>query len=120
MIRHKMMPGDSECLNTTSIQPSLLKSNTLAPTVGAFIGVAHAWLTGKRPSRGLEYTTGALCQFVTTRSTARSLLRSLAIAPRLGLCPASPVSAVTSVKLLLPLLRQRELPALREFGESSI
>src|SRR5689334_23240777 len=120
MFRHKVMPGASGWLKTTSIHPSLLKSRMLAPIVDACIGVAHGWLDGKRPSRGLEYTTGAACQFVTSRSTARSLLRSLAIAPTLELCPANPVSAVTSVNVLLPLLRQRELPPFREFGETSI
>src|SRR5580704_7224236 len=110
MLRHRLNPGAPQCVKAKSIQPSLSKSNATAPAVGAGISVLHGLVAVNLPSRGFSNTTGDFCQPVTTKSIARSLFTSLAIAPTDGPFPPSPVSLVHSVKVPFPLLRHRTFP----------
>ena len=71
----------------------------------------QGWRAWKEPSRGLRKTTGEDAKAETTRSTARSLLMSLAVAPQLGGFPR-PICEATSVKVPLPLLRHISLARL--------
>src|SRR5277367_6019142 len=110
LLRQRLRPGAPQWVKARSIQPSLLKSSAATPAVGAGMSLLQGVVAWNAPSRGLRYATGDFCQPVTTKSMARSLLMSLARAPTDGPVPASAVSAVQFVKVLLPLLRQRTLP----------
>ncbi len=57
-----------------------------------------------------------LCQPVRIKSTARSLFTLLAIAPKLSEKWSRPDSLLQSVKVLLPLFRQRTFVVLAEPG----
>src|SRR5208283_697003 len=93
-----------------SIQPSLSKSNATAPAVGAGMSEVQGVVALNLPSRGFSSTSGDFSQPVTTKSIARSLFTSLAIAATDGLSPPRAVSFVQSVNVPLPLLRQRTFP----------
>src|SRR5271168_131654 len=94
-----------------SIQPSLSKSRAVTPAVGVGMSLAHGVVARKIPSRGFRNAIGTFCHPVTTKSIARSLFRSLPIAPIEGALPASPVSAVQLVNVPLPLFRHKTFPA---------
>src|SRR5271168_1884105 len=110
LLRQRLRPGAPQWVKARSIQPSLLKSRATTPAVGAGMSLLHGVVDWKAPSRGFRYTMGDFCQPVTTKSMARSLLMSLAIAPTEGAVPARAVSVVQFVNVPLPLLRQRTLP----------
>src|ERR1700722_15747698 len=109
-LRHRLNPGDPQCVNAKSIQPSLLKSSATTPAVGAGMSLDHGVVALNAPSRGFRYATGDFRQPVTTRSIARSLLMSLPMAPTDGASPPSAVSLVQSVNVPFPLLRHRTFP----------
>src|SRR5271170_4139419 len=110
-LRHRLRPGEPQCVNAKSIHPSLLKSSATTPAVGAGMSLDQGVVALNAPSRGLRYATGDFRQPVTTKSIARSLLMSLPIAPTDGASPANAVSLVQSVNVPFPLLRHSTFPA---------
>src|SRR4030095_2719820 len=109
---HTVRPGRLQCEKARSIQPSLLKSKATAPAVGPGKFDFHRFMGRNGPSRVFEYVSGAAPSPVRTKSTARSLLKSVASAPTSIAAPASPGVRAISVKLPFPLLRQSRLPGL--------
>src|SRR5580704_3948 len=108
-LRHSEMPGLPEWVRATSIHPSLLKSSTTAPTVGGSPASAKSGEDLNKPSRGLAKNVGAGPEPVTSRSTARSLLRSERVADTVVPSPPRPACSVQFVNVALPLLRHNAL-----------
>src|SRR5580692_5042078 len=86
------------------------------PVVAGNFSPSYNSCVGYLPSRGLISINGAsavqaasaapqVLLPVTTKSTARSLLKSVRIADDVFPLPPSPVGSVHSVNVLLPLLR---------------
>src|SRR3954471_22627693 len=105
ILRNNTMPGADCVVMAKSIQPSLLKSKEVME-VADFAVPGNGFDAAHFPSRGLVKSTGAPDSLVTTMSTARSLFTSLAMAAVPLPLKVRAVSAVTSVKVLLPLLRK--------------
>src|ERR1700723_621788 len=76
--------------------------------------IAHGLVGRNAPSRVFMNTVGNFCQPVTTRSIARSLLKSLPMAPTEGALAPSPSSLVRSTNVPSPLLRQSTFPGAGE------
>src|SRR6185369_12637571 len=104
-LRSNSSPGAASVVKAKSIQPSLLKSRVVLE-VPPETPSGHEDDEFHFPSRGLRNRTGEPPSRVAIRSTARSLLTSLAMRDVAAPSKVIAVSLVESVKVLLPLLRQ--------------
>src|SRR6059058_4523432 len=110
---HKLIPGAPACVNARSIQASLSKSNATTPTAGGNFSFAKSIPSSgvNFPSRGFSSMDAPCAPPASTKSIARSLLKSVVTSPAPVAAAPRAVSVETSVNVLFPLLRHKKLCA---------